>query len=370
MAVIFKTYEEIINSVVGSLTSLGSGMTDFRPGSRSLAIISSFASALADGWNELAALRASFFVNTSSGEDLDNRVSDFGLSRAQGTRASGVVTAVKRVGAPEVITIPEGTILVTSDSALAYEVSTTKIFTAETELIPVVSILEGSIYNINAGTILFDNNSTYLNTLAFVVGSGTTTSGEFTESISGGTDSETDESLRNRFPLYLQSLSRATEIAVRQAVLAVPGVTAAVIKSNDPVPGYITVAVPNSSDNAELPTSLYTAIEEALTEWKAVGVGVIIKPVEKLIIDVICNAYISTDSTINPLVWKSSVENAILALNSGFTLGKKLTRSEIIKVGNIDGLDNFELLQPTIDVVPNSDQIITLTVRANILNAD
>jgi uncharacterized phage protein gp47/JayE len=372
MAVTFKTYEEIINSVKASLEAFGSGITDFRTGSRIGAIISSFSAALADGWNELAALRASFFVNTAAGDDLDNRVSDFGLSRTQGTRATGVVIVAKKAGAPQIVTIPQGTILLTSDGANAYEVLNTKFVSSETDFIPVAALLEGSELNISGGTVLLDNNSQFVNTLAFIVGSGFDENGSPIGDIGGGTDPESDESLRTRFPLYLQSLARATEIAVRQAVLGVPGVSAAVVKSGEPVPGYITVSIPSSSGNIgdELPVSLYTAVENALEEWKAVGIGVIIKPVERLDISVVCNAYIPTGSTISPVVWETTVKNAILALNPQFTLGKKLRRSELIKVGNIDGLDNFELVQPAADIIPTSDQIISLTVRVNVLNAN
>lgn len=372
MAITFKTYQEVLDSIKASLISYGTGITDFRVGSKIYSIISAFASSISMGWNELAAIRAGFFVTTAFGEDLDNRVSDFGLSRSSGSIATGSVMVIKRNASTPSITIPAGTILTTSDSTLAYEVSATKVITSEYEPVAVSAISEGANYNLDAGVVLFDSNSTFLSTAAFMVGSSLSTAGTASGGITGGADAESDENLRERFPLYLQSLARATETAVRQAVLSVSGVSSAVVKSSDPVPGYMTISVIGSSgsDGQDIQADLRVSLEKALNEWKAAGVGFIIKPVGRKTIDVSVTAYVPNNSTVSPTAWENSIKNSILALNSDLSLGDKITRSQLIKAGNVDGLDNFILVSPTSDVTTETDEIPFLrVVSVRILSA-
>jgi uncharacterized phage protein gp47/JayE len=82
------------------------------------------------------------------------------------------------------------------------------------------------------------------------------------DAVTGGTDIETDEELRNRVPLYLSSLARGTRNSLRFAALSVDGVKFADVVEPYPPQGYVTVIIDDGSGGAS--DALISAVRDAI----------------------------------------------------------------------------------------------------------
>lgn len=319
MAVSFKSLYEIIDDLNVYLQAAGSQIryVDTRVGSITNAFITAIAAAISSGWMGLVDLKNSFFVSTAFGADLDSRVNDFGMIRNLGTTAFGNIIGYTSTG----FSVPAGSTFFVKDESVYLSVSETTNVPANTwTKIPVVCIGVGTIGNLPAGTIVYPSSPSLANNTTFKVafnGLDSITNLPSGDLI-GGSDYETDAQLRARFPDFLLSLSRGTEQAVRQALLQVEGVSSVILRSADPVPGYLRVSVANV--NGELPIDLRLRIQGALNQWAAAGVGFIIEGIERRNTPVDVTVYVS-DNTLSPLQVRTAVTAAIRTFADSLTLG-------------------------------------------------
>lgn len=179
-------YENVTpESIKASILSNISGL-DIREGSYINNLISPMAYKIWEYYQALNAVIPIAFVDETSGEYIDKRCADYGITRKPGTKAKVTMTLTGTDG----VIIPKGKVFLT-ESGLEFitmaEVTLSGETTVEAEAAEV-----GERYNVEADTITRQFSSTYgLSTF-------TNSAGE------GGTDPENDEALVKRLYDFLR----------------------------------------------------------------------------------------------------------------------------------------------------------------------
>lgn len=218
-------------------------------------------------------------LTSSSGADVDSFVEDFGMSRAPGVKAAGEVLLSRFVTAVSQILIPVGSIVQTSGTPpVQYQIvgDTTNadfdqaqnaylLKSGNVQITVLVECLQvGEIGNALIGQI---------NRIGSALPGIDSVSN--LEAFDTGQDEETDDQLKQRFALYIQSLSKATKVAVESAVSDVqPGLIFKVFENvntdgtvNN---GQIIVTVDDGSGNPS--NNLKARISQAVNRVRPVGV--------------------------------------------------------------------------------------------------
>jgi uncharacterized phage protein gp47/JayE len=227
MTIIVKDSDTIINEMIIYLQDNLTGIvTDFNPGS----VIRVFTEAVAlqlgvnsnittNVYGQLQAVYNAAFISTSTGSDLDKLVELVGVTRKAATQAVGVVRFYSIPAPVSDITITAGTQVSTQPDAAGQRV----IFTvdADTTLpalststdVNVTALVAGAAGNVAANVI------TYLATPVSGITSITNLS-----PTSSGTDTETDDDLRDRAKHAVEVSGNATVSALTYAILGIDGV--------------------------------------------------------------------------------------------------------------------------------------------------
>lgn len=240
---------------------------------------------LTDGSPLLALLRASAYnttylqylitlvlkqnrLKTSVGTDVDTYVGDFGMLRRSGQSASGQVT-FSRMTTTQTATLELGTLVKTADNNRTFQVivdlsnpawnpTINAYFIdvgASTLTVPVQDLDTGTGGNVLANTI-----TQIASSIAF---SSVTNPAGFIN----GLDAESDEALKARFSLFINTRSLATLSAVNYAIQSVQaGLRWSIVENfyvdNTPKRGFFTVWVDDGS--GEISADLITAIADAI----------------------------------------------------------------------------------------------------------
>lgn len=229
-------------------------------------------------------------LTTAESVDVDTFVQDFGMSRSPGVAATGTVTFSRIVTAVTNIRVPIDSFVQTeSEPPIRFRVvadTSSADYSDELQaylILPgltsceakVVAVDVGESGNVQAGAITQIASSlpgvdNVVNDLNFV----------------NGADIETDDMLRVRFALYIQSLSRATQIAVSSAVINVrPNVIFKVTENTNlnggEELGQFVVAVDDGSGNP--PVELLDSIASAVDVVRPVAVRAITISPERVV---------------------------------------------------------------------------------------
>ncbi|GBQ88271.1 baseplate J/gp47 family protein [Asaia krungthepensis] len=278
MALSLRSFSSLVR--VAIVTAQASCTSAFKldPGSPGRALIEA-ASALGL-WLQYLLIRilARTRLATSTGEDCDSFVGDFGMNRLPGVKALGHVTmtcfsyqdisAVIRPGVT-VRTAAATTFQVVADPS--HERWSREIqayvrpagFAALT--LPVEALNAGSDGNVSAGAISL---------------MGTTVSGidivTNEKAFANGSDQETDAQLRIRFPLWLASKASGSRSAVENAVAETQNnLSYALFDGESPDgllrSGYFSVVVDDGSD--DVPEQVVRDVYERVALTKALGIG-------------------------------------------------------------------------------------------------
>lgn len=233
-------------------------------------IILAAQSAMADEATRHLALRmAALFLDSAEGEDLDRLVAD---------RFSP--TVVRRQAAPAVVqlqfTRTDTSAPVTFDVGAKFRTTTgTEFELAAAVAIPLGS--SGPVTGVAQAVLAGTGGNAGANTITQFVTSPTDTTVVVTnlEPASGGTDVETDESLRERARDFFRTARRGTLSAIEFGALTVAGISSATaIEILDPQSGLPTgvVQVFIADQNGQSNQVLAESVRNALLEFRAAGV--------------------------------------------------------------------------------------------------
>jgi len=194
----FKDFNQIFSDMLADLVSKGTRLTDLNPGSV-LRTLLEVAAAKFDESHYLAEqIIKLYFVLSTSGEYLDRRVAERGITRNAGTKATGQATASRSTPAPFSQLVPSGTTFETEDHTVQL-VTTADATLAQgtySVTLPMEAVTAGKAGNLQAGTILKQVGvAVSLIETVTVAAPG----------LAGGTDTETDDDLRNRYLAVIRS---------------------------------------------------------------------------------------------------------------------------------------------------------------------
>lgn len=208
-----QTPEVVRNRMFGRLNT----DLDTRPGSLAYTLMAPQADEVSTLWQVLDSIIEYAFLQTAYGGFLDAKVSEYGLARRSPAKATG---SVQFAFSGASISIPEGTrvsntVLAGSDNPVVVFVTDAEVDASSSPVsVPVTALDAGLAGNLDAKQI---------NRLATVVGGVTSVSNA--DPMTGGTDAESDVSLRARALQAAGSYRGAgTSDDYERWALAVPGV--------------------------------------------------------------------------------------------------------------------------------------------------
>lgn len=219
-----QDFTTLVRNQVAAAQAESSSLLDFTAGSVLLSIIEANTSAVAL-WLQglILQLLSVTRLATSTGNDVDTFVADFGLTRLPAVAATGTVTFARFVSTAQAVVL-FGTQVETADGLQVFTVTVDPtnpnyssalggyVITSNTSSIgvPVQANVAGAAGNVTIGalntlTTPIPFVDTVSNALAFVTGK----------------DAETDAALKLRFVAYISSLSKATAAAIGFAITSV-----------------------------------------------------------------------------------------------------------------------------------------------------
>jgi len=156
---------------------------------------------------------------------------------------------------------------------------------------------------------------------------------------SGGTDTETDEDLRERVPLFLSTLARGTKDALRGRALDVTGVVSASVAEPDFPNGLVDLIIDDGSGTAtdDLIRDVRDAIDgtqdgidsDTVEAYRAAGIWVNVTAPTIRSINVEVEAYALTGTTASTI--SSNINSAITNYLSSLGAGENVVRAQIIE---------------------------------------
>ena len=276
-------------------------------------------------------------LSTSTGNDIDSFVADFGLQRLPATSATGNVL-IGRVVPQSTALIPLGTIVRTSDLSQSFSVyeDDTNIYwnstlqgyqipsTIQSISVPVIATVPGTAGNVQAntvtafGTAIVGNIDNVNNPNLFT----------------GGINPESDSQLQSRFVMYLQSLSQGTYEAIQYAVLSTQqGITCDIIRWKDEEgnwkPGNFIIYIDDGSGNpsSTLITNVYNNIDLAV---RSCGETFAVHGPAVTAVNIAITLTIANGA--NKAILSSEVQTAVSAYVNSLSVGQILPFSKISSI--------------------------------------
>jgi uncharacterized phage protein gp47/JayE len=297
-----KAFSQLVEDMGAALQSSASSLVDVSVGSVIRAIFEANASVvLWLQWLILQVLQTTR-ASTSNGADLDTWMLDFGQSRLPALASTGMVTFSRYVTSLSA-SVPVGTTIKTTDGLLTFSVTadqTLSIWVASASSyvlpsgvgsadLPVVCTVGGSAGNVLAGTVTVISASLpgidQVNNV---------------NPLTNGADPESDTALRNRFQSFLASRSRATLVAVQNAIANVQQGLNVAISENTASDGTVQVGafLVIVDDGTGYPASTLIAnVAAAVDLVRPIGTSFAVLPPQVLTVGVSLTAILSSLAT-------------------------------------------------------------------------
>lgn len=332
-----QTFATLLESMSAGLQGGATQLIDLSVGSVLRALLEACASvALWMQWLILQVLSATRAA-TSNGSDLDSWMADFSLARLPGAPSSGSVTFGRyTLGLPA--TIPVGTNIKTLDGTLTFSVvqdaanpawngsSGYALPATMTSVdVPVQAALPGSAGNILSGAI---------GLLATAIPGVDQVSNS--QPFSGGVDAETDDNLRSRFQLYINSRSLATHGAVETAIQTLrQGLRYTILENlnllGDPATGNFCVVVDDGSGTAS--DLLISQVSSAVDAVRPLGTTFSVTAPVQIPVSVQMTVVIASGASSSTLT--AQISAALTAWITSLPMGGSLAISKLEAVAHM-----------------------------------
>lgn len=344
----FKTFQDILRDLF-EFVGAGKSLTDFNVGSALRTVLEAVAAIAEEVWYNLQFFVNKFFLDTSSGDWLDRRLNDFGMTRKVGAQAYGVITIGRDSPSPISIKIQAGTIFQNDAGDLQYTTQADAIVNIGDSSVDVdaSAVDVGTQYNLLSGTILKQSGIAITGIEWGKI-----------KLMGGGEDTEADDDFRNRVPGYFDSLSRGTAPAIKYAALSVTGVESVTMKENFPSKGWFTAYIDDGSGVAN--ETLLQSVRAALEDYRAFTVQFVVDTAKLLYFS--ASLQITVKPGVSADTVKANVQATIVGYVNALKMGATIYVSDLIYLARgINGVENVRVLDPTTDVVPADDQILRTT---------
>lgn len=259
-----KTYEAIREAILNDVT-----LTDKREGSFVSDMVSPISYELERVYNQFDRMLGIMFLDTSAGEYIDRRGTEYGILRKEGSCAKGFCTFTGDKNTE----IPTGTLCATGGGLLFAVTEGGTISESGSVTLPVQAQEIGDKYNVLAGSI---------HTLPVEILGVESVSNE--EKLLGGTERETDRELAERILMRLQAPATSGNVYhYKLWAMDVEGVGNAKIFPLDNGPGTVTV-LPITSSGRSPDEEIIAAVAAHIEEQRPIGATVTVTaPTERLI---------------------------------------------------------------------------------------
>lgn len=283
------------------------------------------------------------FPDSAEKSFLERQASIQGIYRREATAATGTLTVTRTAGA----TIPVGTVFVAADGETRF--ATTEEPEVDENEVPVQCMTTGTGGNREAG-------ETY--TLVSPL-SGVSTEATGSE-MAGGTEAESDDSLRERLIYRLQNPPRGGTATDYVAwAMEVPGVTRAWCFPKELGIGTVTVrfATDGLTENGVPTEGMVSIVSDYIAENAPVTAATtVVAPVAKTVNFVIEDLYPDTPSV------RAQIEAELKSLFiREAEPGKALLISHVRQaISSAAGEEDFELVSPTEDIGADVDELLVV----------
>ncbi len=317
MQLSLQTFSTLVQNMAAAVQSAATQVLDLTVGSTVRAILEANASlALWIQWLILQVLQSTRAA-TSQGADLDTWMADFTLTRLAAVAATGQVIFY-RYTAVAPATIPPGALVRTSDGAQTFAVTidpTNPAWNAtigayvlaagvSSATVPVAAQVAGTAGNVQPSTVTLlasalpgidavNNTATFAN----------------------GLDPESDDAFRARFQSFIQSRSRATPLAIGNAVASVQQGLLYIVQENTNTAGVATMGsfVVTVDDGSGTPSpTLLSAVQTAVDSVRPIGSVFAVQP------PLVVPATLALTLAVTPPSAKPAITAAVLAALGSF----------------------------------------------------
>jgi uncharacterized phage protein gp47/JayE len=361
-----KAFSQLIEDMGAALQSSASNLIDVSVGSVIRAIFEANASVVL--WLQWLVIQVlqSTRASTSSGPDLDSWMLDFALTRLPAAPSTGIVT-FSRFATNLSAAVPVGTTLKTTDGLLSFSVTSDQSLSiwqpsssayvlpvgVSSADLPVVSLAGGSVGNVLAGTITM--------IAASLPGIDQVNNAN---PLSNGTNSESDQAFRSRFQSYLASRSRATLIAVENAIGNVRQDLDVSIEENvtadgTPRVGSFLVII---DDGTGYPSAdLLSAVATAVDAVRPVGTTFAVVAPEVTIVNVSLTAQLM--STARAASSVPSIQNCIAVYLNSLPIGRgasitRVAQNAYLSGPSVSNIAGITLNGSSLDIIPSPRTVI------------
>jgi len=357
---------DLIRNQVTAIQAKCDKILDFAIGKVMRAIVESNSSVAV--WLESLVLQvlATTRASTSSGDDLDSWVEDFGVTRTAAVAATGSVT-FSRFTSTLAATIPVGTQVQTedgdqvfsviADTSNAYYDSTTEAYIVPAGTSAVTVLVQADEAGAD-GNVLSNTITSMVSAISAI--DTVTNAYAFTN----GIDEESDDNLRTRFVEYILSLARGTEDAIGFAITSVQSGLTYTITENETYAGvtdygYFYVVVDDGTGTPS--ATLLASISNAIDSYRALTIrfGVFAPVVNDVTIALTTEIATGYTAATEKALVQAAIDSYVNSLALGATL--YLSRLTQIALDASDGIVNISGLTvdgATADIVAGAKQII------------
>lgn len=271
------TPESIKGEILSEITAV-----DTREGSYINNVVSPTATQLWKAYDSMNAVIPIAFIDETSGEYIDKRCAEHGITRKPGTKAHAVLTLTGTDGTM----IPAGTVFLTLDG-MEYETTVAVTIASGTAAVTANADEVGEAYNVPPNSIT--NQYKSISGLSAVTNAAAAT---------GGTDPESDESLVTRYYNYLQKPATSGNVHhYEQWALEVNGVGAVKVTPLANGPGTVGVMIVGA-DKQPVSGEVVTACAAHIEEVRPIGPEITVESAAALPINVTATVSIDTGTTL------------------------------------------------------------------------
>lgn len=356
-----QSFGSIVSNFATAVQGAATALVDFTVGSVLLAIGEAIGGICLWIQGLILQLLATTRLSTSTGNDVDTFVADFGLTREAAVSAIGQVT-LSRFTPTNAATIPLGAIVKTADGTQPFAVvaDTTQAYwnaSANAYIIP-ATISSGSV------TVQAQNAGVQGNVSAGAINTlGTAIPGidyvSNASAFTNGVNAESDAALKERFALYIQGLREGTKSAVAAAIAGLQQGIQYTLTENQTLGGatqYGFFYVVISPYTSTLQQQVYAAIDAI----RPLSVTFAVYAASNLTANVTATVTVQSGYTHSAVA--ASVQSAIQAFIATIQIGQTLYWSQLYAViYGVAGVQEATVLQingGTSDLVATSQQAI------------
>ena len=160
----FKTQNSVFEGMKAYIKTISTSLSDFTAGSVLQSLLFTVSNALGNLYETVRNVYNAIFIATATGEDLDLKVSDFGLVRKSDTTASGIATFSRSSAPLEAYSIPSGTQVKTAAT------STTVGLVYETSVDTILQTSIATTYLYTVGTLEYTFEARFVDSVTTLVG--------------------------------------------------------------------------------------------------------------------------------------------------------------------------------------------------------